>query len=142
MRRHYLDPISDRPVTEVVHRLCGVQAQVASSAELAVRVRRKTSKPGEIVRALRDGRLIKTWAMRGTLHVLTPQDAGIFLSVLAAGRSWERPSWERWLGITSAQQQALRAVVREVLDGKTLTREGLAAAGTRRRGVGPGGGAP
>ena len=30
MRRHYLDPISDRPVTEVVHRLCGVQAQVAA----------------------------------------------------------------------------------------------------------------
>lgn len=136
MRRHYLDPIGDRPVTEVVHRLCGVQAQVASSAELAVRVRRKTSKPGEIARALRDGRLIKTWAMRGTLHVLTPQDAGIFLSVLAAGRSWERPSWERWLGITSAQQEALRAVVRDALDGKTLTREELAAAVTRRRGFG------
>ena len=136
MRRHYLDPIGDRPVTEVVHRLCGIQAQVASSAELAVRVRRKTSRSGEIARALRDGRLIKTWAMRGTLHVLTPEDAGIFLSLLAAGRSWERPSWERWLGITPAQQQTLRAVVREALDGKTLTREELAAAVLRRRGFG------
>jgi hypothetical protein len=101
-----------------------------------VRVRRKTSRSGEIARALREGRLIKTWAMRGTLHVLTPEDAGIFLSLLAAGRSWERPSWERWLGITPAQQQTLRGVVREALDGKTLTREELAAAVLRRRGFG------
>ena len=63
-------------VADVVGRLCGVQAQVASSAELAVRVRRETSRPGEVDRALRDGRLIKTWAMRGTLHLLTPEEAG------------------------------------------------------------------
>jgi hypothetical protein len=136
MRRHYLDPIGDRPMTEVVHRLCGVQAQVASSAELAVRVRRKTSKSGDIARALREGRLIKTWAMRGTLHLLTPEDAGAFLSLLAAGRSWELPSWERWFGISPAQHQAMRVVVREALDGKTLTREELVAAVIRRRGFG------
>jgi hypothetical protein len=37
MRRHFLDPIGKKAVPEVVRRLCGVQAQVASSAELAVR---------------------------------------------------------------------------------------------------------
>ena len=87
MRRHYLDPIGDRPVPAVVRRLCGVQSQVASSAELCVRVRRTTSKAGEVARALRDGRLIKTWAMRGTLHLLVPEDAGAFLSLIAAGSS-------------------------------------------------------
>lgn len=136
MRRHYLDPIGDRPVVEVVRRLCGVQAQVASSAELAVRLRRKRSNSGEIALALRDGRLIKTWAMRGTLHLLTPEDAGAFLSLLAAGRSWELPSWERWFGISPAKHQAMRAVVREALDHKTLTREQLVAAITRHRGFG------
>ena len=40
MRRHLLDPIGRLSVPDVVGRLCGVQAQVASSAELAVRVRR------------------------------------------------------------------------------------------------------
>ena len=136
MRRHYLDPIGERPVTEVVHRLCGIQAQVASSAELAVRVRRKTSKPGEIARALRDGRLIKTWAMRGTLHLLTPEDAGVFLSLLAEGRMWERPSWVKWFRVSPAQMEGLRVVVREALDGRTLTREELVAAVIRRRGFG------
>jgi hypothetical protein len=58
MRRHYLDPVGDRPVADVVRRLCGVQAQVASAAELCVRVRRKSSKAGEVARALSQGRVI------------------------------------------------------------------------------------
>ena len=136
MRRHFLDPVTDEPVAAVVGRLCGVQSQVASYAELCVRVRRKSSKPGEVARALSEGRLIKTWAMRGTLHLLTPEDAGAFLSLIAAGRSWERPSWERYFGVTPKQIDALRGVVREALDGTVLTREGLIAAVTARRGYG------
>src|SRR5436189_1577140 len=100
MRRHLLDPVGTMAVPGVVRRLCGVQTQVASSAELAVRVRRRTSRRGEIARALSDGRLIKTWAMRGTLHLLTPEDGGALLSLLAAGRTWERPSWERYFGLS------------------------------------------
>jgi hypothetical protein len=92
MRRHMLDPVGKLSVPRVVGRLCGVQAQVASSAELAVRVRREASRPGEVVRALSQGRLVKTWAMRGALHLLTPEEAGAFLALMAAGRSWERPA--------------------------------------------------
>jgi len=136
MRRQLLDPVGDRPVAEVVRRLCGVQAQVASTAELAVRVRRTASKAGDVARALRQGRLIKTWAMRGTLHLLTPEDGGAFLSLIAAGRSWDRPSWQRYFGVTPKQLEALRAVVREALDGTVLTREQLVAAVVARRGFG------
>ena len=136
MRRHFLDPVGDRPVAGVVRRLCGVQAQVASSAELCVRVRRKTSKAGEVARALEEGRVIKTWAMRGALHLLTPEDAGAFLSLMASGRSWERPSWQRYFGVTPKQLDALREVVRDALDGKVLTRDELIAAVIARRGYG------
>ena len=136
MRRHYLDPVSNQPVAAVVRRLCGVQSQVASYAELCVRVRRKTSKAGDVGRALSDGRIIKTWAMRGTLHLLTPEDGGMSLSLIAAGRSWERPSWERHFGVSPKQFEALRDVVREALDGKVLTREELIAAVIARRGFG------
>ncbi len=69
-------------VPGVVRRLCGVQAQVAFSAELGVRVRRRASRKGEVARSLSDGRLIKTWAMRGTLHLLTPEDGGAFLALI------------------------------------------------------------
>src|SRR5204863_8947637 len=133
MRRHLLDPVGDQSVEGVVRRLCGVQSQVASYAELGVRVRRKTSKAGEIARALNEGRVIKTWAMRGTLHLLTPEDAGTFLSLIAAGRSWERPAWERYFGLSPKQLKALREIIREALDGKVLTREELITAGVARR---------
>jgi hypothetical protein len=136
MRRHFLDPVGDQPVPAVVRRLCGVQSQVASYAELGVRVRRETSKAGEVARALREGRLIKTWAMRGTLHLLTPEDAGTFLSLIAAGRSWERPSWQSYFGVTPRQLDDLRAVVRDALHGKALTRGELIEAVIARRGYG------
>src|SRR5437762_9370029 len=136
MRRHFLDPVGDQPVAAVVRRLCGVQSQVASYAELCVRVRRRNSKAGEVARALSEGRIIKTWAMRGTLHLLTPEDAGAFLSLIAAGRSWERPSWQSYFGVTPKQLDALREVIRETLAGKVLTREELIGAVTARRGYG------
>jgi hypothetical protein len=136
MQRHLLAPLGSLSVARVVGRLCGVQAQVASSAELAVRVRRKASRPGEVSRALSDGRLIKTWAMRGALHLLTPEEAGVFLSLMAAGRSWERPSWQRYFGVTTKQQDVLRGAVREALDGKLLTRDELVAAVIAQRGLG------
>ena len=135
MRRHLLDPVGTESVAGVVRRLCGVQAQVASSAELAVRVRRQSSRPGEVSRALSEGRLIKTWAMRGTLHLLTPEDAGTFLSLIAAGRPWERPSWQRYFGVTAAGMERLHQVVREALDGAVLSREELVAVVSKARGL-------
>ena len=139
MHRQLLHPIGRLPVAGVVRRLCGVQAQVASSAELAIRLRRETSRPGEVDRELLAGRLIKTWAMRGALHLLTPKDAGAFLSLMAAGRAWERPSWQRYFEMTAkewmAAMDALRHVVREALADKPLTREELGAAVSTQRGL-------
>ncbi|HEX6474680.1 MAG TPA: crosslink repair DNA glycosylase YcaQ family protein, partial [Candidatus Limnocylindria bacterium] len=71
LERQLVHPVGDLSVADTVRRLCGVQAQVASSADLAVRVRRRSSRAGEVTRALTKGDLIKTWAMRGTLHLLT-----------------------------------------------------------------------
>ena len=133
MRRHLLDPIGTLPVAGVVRRLGGVQAQVASYAELALRVRRASSRPGEVAQALSEGRLIKTWAMRGALHLLTPEEGGAFLAGMATGRSWERPSWQRYFGVTPTTMAALREAVREALDGNVLTREELIAAVTARK---------
>jgi hypothetical protein len=134
MRRQLLEPIGSESVASVVGLLGAVQAQVASSAELAIRVRRQSSRKGEVARALADGRLVKTWAMRGTLHLLTPDTGGAFLSLMAAGRSWERPSWVKYFGMTPAQMERLRGVVRQAIDERPLTREELIEAVGRRRG--------
>jgi hypothetical protein len=135
MRRQLLDPVGELSAPDVVRRLCGVQAQVASSAELAIRVRQQASQPREVAEALAAGGLIKTWAMRGTLHLLTPEDAGAFLSLLAAGRSWEVPSWQRYFGMTPCHWELFRPAVRQALDGSVLTREQLATAVTAMPGL-------
>jgi len=134
MEQQYLAPLGAVTVEGVVQRLIGVQAQVASSAELAVRLRRKQSEPGEVAAALADGRLVKTWAMRGTIHLLTPEEAGAALALLAAGKSWHRPAWQRYFKMTIAQMEELRFAIRDALDGRVLTREELIAEITRRPG--------
>ena len=134
MHRQFLDPVARVPIDGVVRRLGAVQAQVASSAELAIRVRHQGSRRGEVARALSGGRLLKTWAMRGTLHLLTPEEGGAFLSLMAAGRSWERLSWQRYFGMTPPQMERLRGIVREEIADRPLTREELIAAVGRRRG--------
>ncbi len=134
MERHLLNPVTDVPVEDIVRRLCGVQAQVASSAQLAIRIRQSNSKAVEVARALSDGRLIKTWAMRGTLHLLTPEDAGAVLSLMAAGKWWETPRWERYFGVSPKQMEALRSIVGEILGDRALTREELVAEVTKRPG--------
>lgn len=136
MERHLLDPATNASVEDVVRRLCGVQAQVASSAELAIRLRQADSRAGEVSGAFSDGRLIKTWAMRGTLHLLTPEDAGGYLSLMAAGKWWETPRWVRYFGVSVRQMEALRSIVGEILGDRALTREELVAEVTRRRGFG------
>jgi hypothetical protein len=127
MERQLLDPIGTLSAVEVVRRLGGVQAQVASTADLKVRVR-GGSRAGQVSRALADGRLIKTWAMRGALHLLTPEEGGAFLSLLAMGRGWERPAWVRYFGMQTKHWARMRSVVREALAGPPLTREELIAA--------------
>jgi hypothetical protein len=125
LSRQLLEPVGERSVADVVGRLCGVQAQVASSAELAIRVRQQRSHVGEVETALRDGALIKTWAMRGALHLLTAGDAGAFLALMATARVWERQSWQRVYGASPADLDRLRDRVVVALDGATLTREAL-----------------
>ena len=127
MGRHLLDPVAGRSVESVAHRLCGVQAQVGSSADFCVRVRQSKSKSGEVAQALADGRLIKTWAMRATLHLLTPQDAGRYLSLMASTKWWESARWVAYFKVTPAQMEELRRVVRDTLGDQALTREELIA---------------
>jgi hypothetical protein len=134
MERHLLLPVGSGSAAEVVRRLCGVQAQVASSADLAVRVRQTQSRAGDVAAALADGRLIKTWAMRGTLHLFTPDEAGEYLSLMASSRSWERPIWERYFGVSPKKMEDLRAVVTGILGDRAMTREELIAEVTKRRG--------
>lgn len=136
LRRHFVAPRRDVGVVEIVTRLCGVQAQVASAADLAVRLRQRAGRnrgTDGIDAALTNRELVKTWAMRGTLHVLSSAEGPAFLSLVASARTWERPSWQKTFGATSKQIAALGERVAEILDNTILTRAELIEAVTANR---------
>jgi hypothetical protein len=130
MRRQLLEPVGTESVAGVVRRLCAVPAQPDASAELAIRGRRQRSRPGEVARALAEGRIIKTFAFRGATHLMTPEQAGAYLALRSASRMWELPSWQKAYGLTPSDWPHFRETVRDALAGGPMTRQELGAAVT------------
>jgi DNA glycosylase AlkZ-like len=132
MGRHLLDPVGSQSAAQVVRRLGAVLSMDESLAELAVRTRRKTSRPGELAKALADGSVIKVFAFRGSMHYLSPEDGGIYLALRSAGRQWELPSWVEYYRLAPRAWPDFRAAVREALNDGPLTVTELGEVLTRR----------
>jgi len=133
MRRHLLGRSHDGGPVQVARRLGGIQAQVTSAAELAVAVRQPTSRPGVVEQALDDRTLVRTWAMRGTLHLLAADEAAAYLSLLAAAKTWQKGAWQRTFA-TAEQLAAITEATCAALDGRVLTRDDLVAEVLERTG--------
>lgn len=128
LQRQLLEPIATKPVEEVVRRLGAIQSGEDFATELAVRTRRQRSQAGEVTAALRDGRLIKSFAFRGATHLMTPEEGGIYLALRASSRMWELPSWQEYYRLAPSDWPSLRAVAREALSAGPLTVKELVAA--------------
>src|SRR4051812_3472699 len=112
----------------VASRVLGLHAQLMSSAELTLWARVDGLDPAWVSRALWEDRtLVKTWAMRGTLHLLPTAELGGWLGALGTYRHYRKPHWLRAFELTEAELDALCAVVSEALAGPPLTRDELAA---------------
>ena len=106
--------------------LGGIQAQVTSSAQFALGLRSRAT-TDDINRALwTERRLVKTWAMRGTLHWLPADEFPLWIAALRT-REWRiTPGWERYHGVTKAELDAVTDAIPAVLEGQALTRDELA----------------
>jgi len=128
LRRHRLDRRAPAGwLVEVTSELCGVHAQLAASAELALWARVEGLARDEVREALEQERsLVKTWAMRGTLHLLTASDLPLYVAVL--GPRWDDPggAWLRGFGVTKEQYVALLESIPRALGARPKTREQLA----------------
>lgn len=70
-------------VAQVVREVCGIQAQDAFAATLAVRSRSVELFGNDVEQArVHDRSIIRTWGPRGTLHVLASDDIGWLLPLL------------------------------------------------------------
>ena len=87
LSQHGLSPrFSSQDVVGAVTRTAGIQAQVMSAAELAMCTRVEGLSPRDVQSALwQDRTLVKTWAMRGTLHLLSASELPLYV----AARDWQ-----------------------------------------------------
>ena len=118
----------------LVRRLSGVHAQLASAAEAPSGCAPPARiGPADVRRALAEDRtLVKTWAVRGTLHLLPAADLPLWSAALGT-RSFPRPaSWYRYHGVTAEDMAAIEQTVPAVLSGTPITRERLAREVARR----------
>src|SRR2546421_2146466 len=84
LSQHGLSPrLNSQDVVGAVRRTAGIQAQVMSAAELALCTRVEGLSAQEIKSAiLQDRTLVKTWAMRATLHLLATSDLPLYAAAL------------------------------------------------------------
>ena len=127
MRRHGLVRRAPaKSAMKVIERLCGLHAQVMSSAEamLDARVAGDSSAQDLLDR----GELVKTWSMRGTLHLLPAHEYGMWQAAFSTYDHFLKPAWSRASGLWPDDVARLIEAVGEALDGSLLTREELAVA--------------
>jgi hypothetical protein len=128
LRQHLLDPIGADSAVDVVRRLGAVKAEPDTGATLAIRTRQRQSRPGDLAGAIAEGRIIKAFAFRGAVHLMTAEDAGAYLALRGASRMWELPSWQSYYGLAPSDWPAFREAVREALADGPLTRHELGEA--------------
>jgi hypothetical protein len=130
VRRHHLDRRAPAgSMLAVAGRILGLHAQVLSCAELTAWARVEKLKREAVQRALwHDRTLVKTWAMRGTLHLLPTAEYPLWHAALAVNPRYLRPrAWQNYFGITMAELEHLTETIGAALDGRVLTREELVA---------------
>ncbi|MBO0812064.1 MAG: winged helix DNA-binding domain-containing protein [Microlunatus sp.] len=108
----------------VVGNLGGVHAQVLSAAVASIAARVDTLGTDDVARALWSERsLVKLWAMRGTLHLLSAADHGTWTAALAA----TYPTAYGHYRMADPEVVELAVVIGELLRDRLLTRRELAA---------------
>lgn len=123
-RHHLVARAAPSDLLRVVGDICGLHAQVMSSAELSLWARIDGLPRDAVSVALwQDRALVKLWAMRGTLHLLPADELSLWLAALGTHTKY---------GNTYPETDVLAEAVRAALDGPLLTREELAQEVERR----------
>jgi hypothetical protein len=112
---------------DVASRLGGFHGQVTSAAVLSAWLRVDAVSADSISRALWEEKsLVRTWLMRGTLHLLPARDLMLFKSALFGRRPSNENLAMRLAGVTAEEVGRLNEAILAALDGRLLTRQELA----------------
>jgi hypothetical protein len=126
--QHLCPKASAEDLVEVVRSLVGVNAQSGPAMMLSLRARIKGLEPDDIRKALEERRLVRTWAMRGTVHLIAADDLGWLVSLLGPAILPKGRGRRRELGLDEDVIGRGLDAITAVLDGeKPLTRDELVA---------------
>src|ERR1700692_4547863 len=129
LRRHHL---LDEPATDAVticRDVCGVQAQVISSAYLQLWARNHSLPRGEIETALWQSRtLVKTSLLRQTLHLIPAEEFSLYIAALKPSRMAAVLRLMSKFGIDREEAQALTVLIMDALSAGPLGRPAITAA--------------
>ncbi len=127
LERHHLNRRAPRSEIEtVVKDIGGVQAQLDSAARIAIWTRVQDLGQKDIDNALWDSHvLVKTWCMRGTLHLLAASDLPRYVNAI---KNRGLHSARRWLmghGIEPEDFEAISRALTDILISGPLTKKEL-----------------
>ena len=130
---HLISRAPKKDLSRVVGEIGGVHAQVMSAAELQVGVRVDCRVDNVRDALWKRKTLVKTWLMRGTLHLVPAEDLPLFTAAMSAYGLRHTNAWFKWLQITEPELMDLTEAIGSALDGQALTREELMAKVARGR---------
>ncbi|MCL6713050.1 winged helix DNA-binding domain-containing protein [Pseudomonas sp. R2.Fl] len=127
-------PLADDPADTVRH-LLAVQAQDYYGSLWAVGLRTAGAREADVERAITERRIVRTWPMRGTLHLVAPEDARWMLSLMAVrALDRDRARQEREFGLDARTTGRCAEVVTRLLEGgRQMTRGALYEALAERK---------
>jgi Winged helix DNA-binding domain len=129
--QHLADPAPRDALVDVVRDLVGVQAQMPAAASLSLRARVAGLTREDLREALEVRRtLVRTWVMRGTIHLVRTEDVRWMLPALPTSVFREVPRWlKRRAGLELGEASAVaRKVERLLLSRGPMTRSEIVEA--------------
>lgn len=124
-RHHLLDRAPRSALLDVASAIGGAQAQVMSAAELQLATRSRARVEDVRAALWTDRTLVKTWLMRGTLHLITAADLPLYTAALR--RITWTDAWFKWLRMTERELDSLVAAMGDELSDQPMTKEELIA---------------
>src|SRR2546427_12940477 len=134
MHRYHLDLRAPRSrLPSVVADVCGVQAQVTAMARIALWARLRQLTVDDVEQALVQKRtIVKTWSMRGALHLIASNELLLYLRGLMPTRL---PREQRWIQGAGLKEEETTSMILDALKNGPLTRVQLVAYLAKRLGT-------
>ncbi|TBN57001.1 winged helix DNA-binding domain-containing protein [Glaciihabitans arcticus] len=119
-------PQEGASAADVIRHMTAMQAQDFAGAKWSVGLRAPGLTDADVEQALANAEIVRSWPMRGTLHLVAPEDLGWMLQLttprLIRGARLRREQ----LGLAEADIERARDVARQALSGgRVLTRDAI-----------------